>query len=362
MSKNPIYAVIMAGGTGTRLWPLSRQKTPKQTLAVNSERSLFQLAVDRVRPILPVDQILVITASKMASILAEQVPEIPSENYVIEPEGRGTAPVIALGAAVAQHMAGGQPATIICLAADHYIEDIAGFQQALKAAVEVAERGSIVTLGIQPTHAATGFGYIESGAELEAAQGQRVLETVKFKEKPSMDVAKELVADGKHFWNSGMFIWTTDRVETEFATQLPETAALVDKVRPVIGTDQMYPVLNELWPNCPSETIDYGIMEGASDIAVIPISVGWNDVGSWSAILDVMDVNEEGNVVREGDHVSIDSSGTLVQSKKLVATIGVDDLIIIDTDDALLICAKDKAQDVKKVVNYLKANKRSDLL
>ncbi len=361
MSKNPIYAVIMAGGTGTRLWPLSRQKTPKQTLAVNSERSLFQLAVDRVRPILPVEQILVITASKMAGILAEQVPEIPAENYVIEPEGRGTAPVIALGAAVAEHMAG-QTANIICLAADHYIEDVAGFQQALKAAVDVAERGSIVTLGIQPTHAATGFGYIESGAELDSAQGQRVLETIKFKEKPSMEVAEELVSDGKHFWNSGMFIWSTDRVRSEFESQLPETAALVDKVRPVIGTDQMYPVLNELWPTCPSETIDYGIMEGANDIAVIPISVGWNDVGSWSAILDVIDFNEEGNVVREGDHISINTSGTLVQSKKLVATIGVDDLIIIDTDDALLICAKDKAQDVKKVVDRLKAEKRSDLL
>ncbi len=360
MSKNPIYAVIMAGGTGTRLWPLSRQKTPKQTLAVNSDRSLFQLAVDRVMPILPVEQILVITASKMAAILAEQVPEIPAQNYIIEPSGRGTAPAIALGAAVAEHLAG-QDATIICLAADHYIEDVAGFQQALMAAVEVAERGSIVTLGIQPTHAATGFGYIESGAELESANGQGVLETVKFKEKPTLDVAQALVADGKHFWNSGMFIWSTARVKAEFERQLPETAALVDKVRDVIGSDALYPVLNALWPNVPNETIDYGIMEGADDIAVVPINVGWNDVGSWSAIFDVMDRSAADNAVRDGEHIAINTTNTLVQSKKLIATIGVDNLVIIDTDDALLICAKDQAQNVKQVVDQLKANKRTDL-
>jgi mannose-1-phosphate guanylyltransferase len=357
----PLYALIMAGGSGTRLWPLSRQKQPKQSLKLVGDRTMYQQAVDRLLPIMPADHIITITTADLADLMAEQAPEVPQQNIVIEPEGRGTAPVIGLGAHYARYLAGGD-AVVACLTADHHISKVDKFQQVLQAAAKVAERGQIVTLGIKPSFASTGFGYIQRGDALEGADGFEVYKAIKFKEKPSDQMAESFVADGQHSWNSGMFVWTTKRVVDEFARQLPETAAKLSEVARTFGSPQFTDTLARVWPTVPKETIDYGIMEGASDVAVIPVDIGWSDVGSWASLLDILEPDENGNVVMSGYHINVDTTGSLVKSDRLVATIGLNNVIIVDTEDSLLVCSRDRTQDVKRIVEHLQKQKEHQYL
>jgi len=352
----PIYALIMAGGSGTRLWPLSRQKQPKQALTLLGERTMFQMAVDRLLPILPPERIIVVTTTDLVDLLASQTPELPRQNFVVEPEGRGTAPVIALGALYAKHLAG-EDVTVACLTADHHIKEVSRFQRVLQAAAQLAEGGQIVTLGITPTFASTGFGYIQRGEGLGQVSGFEAYKAIRFKEKPSEEQAAELVADGQHSWNSGMFIWTSARVTAEFARQLPETSTKLAEVVTSFGTPGFDETLARVWPTVPKETIDYGIMEGAENVAVIPVDIGWNDVGSWASLLDILEPDEDGNVVLEGVHLSVDTNGSLIKSGRLVATIGLSNVIIIDTEDALLVCSRDRTQDVKRIVEKLQQQK-----
>lgn len=352
----PFYAIIMAGGSGTRLWPLSRQSRPKQSLKLIGERTMFQLAVDRLLPILPAERIVVVTTQELAQQLSEQSPQIPQKNFLIEPEGRGTAPVIGLGAAYAHHLNGGDT-VIACLTADHYIKDVSRFQKVLLASAKQAERGYIVTLGITPSFASTGFGYIERGEPLGKEEGFDVYRALAFREKPDEGTAQKFLEDGCHSWNSGMFVWTTKQVENEFARQLPETAKKLEEVSQAFGTDNFAKVMARVWHTVEKQTIDYGIMENAKDVAVMPVDIGWSDVGSWASLLDILEPDEHGNVVVDGDHLSVDSTGLLINSKKLVATIGVSNLVIVDTDDALMICPRDKSQDVKKIVERLQKQK-----
>lgn len=346
----------MAGGSGTRLWPLSRQSRPKQALKLIGDRTMFQLAVDRLLPILPAERIIVVTTADLADLLAEQSPTIPRRNFVIEPAGRGTAPVIGLGAAFARYLAGGE-AVVACLTADHHISDVAQFQRVLLAAAQVAESGQIVTLGIRPAFPSTGFGYIQRGGHLRSLGEFEVFEALRFKEKPNEELAAEFVGDGKHSWNSGMFIWTTTRVAEEFERQLPDTAAKLNQVAQSFGSPGIDHTLAQVWPTVAKETIDYGIMESARDVAVIPVDIGWNDVGSWSSLLDILEPDAEGNVIIGGEHLGVDTSGALVKSDRLVATIGLTNVIIIDTDDSLLVCSRERTQDVKRIVEKLQQQK-----
>ena len=352
----PLYALIMAGGSGSRLWPLSRQKRPKQALKLIGDRTMFQMAVDRVLPILPPERIIAVTTADQARLLAEQAPQVPRRNFVSEPDGRGTAPVIGLGGLYAKHLAGGE-AVVACLTADHYIRDVGQFQRVLLAAAQIAEAGQIVTLGIQPSFASTGFGYIERGESLGMAGEFNVYRASGFKEKPNEKVAASFMADGRHSWNSGMFIWTTRRITEEFGRQLPETATKLDQVALTFDTPDYVDTLDRIWPTVPKETIDYGIMEGAADVAVIPVDIGWNDVGSWAALMEILEPDAAGNVIIGGQHLGVDTAGVLVRSDRLVATIGLKDVIIIDTDDSLLVCSRERSQEVKLIVEKLQQQK-----
>jgi mannose-1-phosphate guanylyltransferase len=352
------HAVIMAGGSGTRLWPLSREKRPKQTLRLVGERTLFQHAVDRLVSLFPMERILVVTREEYAGLLQQQVPELPCENFILEPEGRGTAPAIGLAAV---HLARRDPqSSMAVLTADHFIADTVAFRQALSIAEQVAQAGYLVTLGIQPVFPSTGYGYIELGALLEPAllgsgMDQKVYQAVRFVEKPGLEAALQMVTGGGFVWNSGMFVWRVEDILREFEIQMPGLFAQLMAVSRAIGSREYSCVLHTTWPQVKKETIDYGVMEKAERVAVIPTSMGWVDVGSWVSLDQIHPQDDHGNVWT-GPHVDIDTHNTLVITDRphLTATIGVDGLVIVDTEDALLVCAKEREQEVRAVVNQLR--------
>lgn len=316
---------------------------------------MFQMAVDRLGPVVPSEQILIITAMDVAADIAKQAPSIPASNFILEPKARGTAPVIALGALYAEWLAGGE-AVIACLTADHYIRDTERFQDVLRNASEFAEEGSIVTLGITPTYPATGYGYIQHGDLQRQSGNLSMYEAVSFREKPDAELAARFLLDEQHTWNSGMFIWTTSRVREEFERQLPKTAKLLNQIRESLGTEQQNDVLSRVWPDVPRQTIDYGIMEGAENVSVIPVEIGWSDIGTWASLQEILGADQNGNTVVRGEHHAIDTHNTLVHAQRLVSTIGIENTIIVDTPDALLVCSSDRAQDVRQVVEFLRAH------
>jgi mannose-1-phosphate guanylyltransferase len=352
MTISNYYAVIMAGGGGTRLWPLSRQGRPKQTIPLLGDRTLFQIAVARLTPLLPPERILVVTNARFAEMLMPQAPEVPEANFVIEPAPRNTAP--ALGLAAVEVLRRDPQAVMACLTADHFIRDENRFRALLTAAHELALGDWLVTLGIEPTYAATGFGYIQRAGSLGRRGVFDVFEAARFREKPSQPEAEAMLADGQHSWNSGMFVWKAGRLLEEFEIQMPSFAR-------ALGQVQADPsALAAIWPHVPSTSIDYGVMEGASRVAVIPASgLGWNDVGSWESLFEVLPADGAGNVAIGTELLDIDTRHTLVHAarsgRRLVAALGVEDLIIVDTGDVLLICPKHRAQDVRAFVDALKS-------
>ena len=354
------YAVIMAGGSGTRLWPLSRKNRPKQALALVGEKTMFQIAVERVRPIFPLDRILVVTRREHASILMTQVPDLPVENFILESEGRGTAPAIGLAAI---HLQQRDPdATMAILTADHFISNTGQFCKVLNVAESLATDGNLVTLGVHPSTASTGFGYIEHGPKLEERDGFQIHTVKCFIEKPLLADAEKMVASGRYSWNSGMFIFQAGRMLEEFERQMPEFYARLMEIKHSMGRSDYPSLLETHWPRIPKQTIDYGVMEGAEHVTVIPVEIGWTDVGSWGSLFEVLPADESENVLL-GDHLDIDTRRTLVIGKnRLVATLGVKDLIIVDTEDALLVCSREHEQEVKLIVEKLQELQQSQLI
>ncbi len=350
------YAVIMAGGGGTRLWPLSRQSQPKQMLSLFDDRSLFQASVERLEGVFSCERTLVVTVEDQAKELREQCPDIPEENFLLEPMPRGTASVIGLAAIALKHR---DPHAIMAvLTADHYIGDEEKFRHALLAAREIAQDEYLVTLGIQPTYAATGYGYIQQGEALGTYGGLQAFRVLRFKEKPGDEQARQMLAAGDHAWNSGMFVWKVDRILEEFERQMPSLYSDLLEIDRAWKTSEQGSVVEKVWPGLKTETIDYGIMEGAEQVAVIPAADwNWSDVGSWDSLFEVLPTDPDGNIVMGGQHLGLDTSRSLVyvsQEHRLIVTIGVSDLVLVDTGDVLLVCHKEQAQKVRQVVDTLK--------
>ncbi|MEP7292019.1 MAG: mannose-1-phosphate guanylyltransferase [Chloroflexota bacterium] len=351
------YAVILAGGGGTRLWPISRNNQPKQLLPLVEESSMFRVSVERLAPLFTPEQIYVVTGQSFADAMRADTPEIPPENFIVEPQGRNTAPAAALAATII-HKRDPQ-ATIVLLTADHHIADKVGFRRVLQAAYTLAQEDYIVTLGISPSIPSTGFGYIQRGDALRQIDGFNTYVSRGFTEKPDADTAREFILSGEYSWNSGMFIWRADRALAEFQRHQPALYTGIMALHATVDTPDFAEKLNQIWETLPALPIDTAVMEKTDHIAVIPVDIGWSDVGSWDALYDVLDLDSDGNGFKgsSSNRLIIDTKNTLVYSDKLSVTIGVEDLVIVDTPDVLMVCHKDRTQDVKKIVEMLREMK-----
>lgn len=358
------YAVIMAGGGGTRLWPISRKDSPKQLLPLLGQETLFQSTVRRLENLFPPERILVVTVAEQAAQMQVQAPDIPIENYLIEPEPRGTASVVGLAAAVLKKR--DPEAMMAILTADHFIRNKDLFRYLIRTAFDVAAKGYLVTLGITPTFPSTGYGYIEQGEPLDGDYKYPVYAVERFKEKPDQETAEQLLRAGDHSWNSGMFVWKVDTILAEIERQMSELSKAVLSIADAWDTSDRNEVVSQHWTNLKSQTIDYGIMEKAERVAVLPAGgLGWSDVGSWDSLFEVLFPDINGNVQVNAQNLLLDTNNTLVYGKndeRLIVTIGLDDMVVVDSGDVLLICKIDQSQKVRDVVEHLKKHKQEKYL
>ncbi len=349
----PLLPVLLSGGSGTRLWPLSRESHPKQFLPLLGERSLLQLTWLRLQGLPGAESVLVVANEEHRFLVAEQLRQVgatPSA-LILEPVGRNTAPAIAVAAM--QAMAAGEDPILLVLPSDHVIADEPGFRDAVMRALPAAEAGRLVTFGIVPSAAETGYGYIKAGPDAEVRSVER------FVEKPDQETAARYVASGEYFWNSGMFAFKASRYLEELARTRPDIVEAARLAWSKASRDADFLRLDrESFSACPSDSIDYAVMEKTDSAAILPINVGWNDVGSWSALWSVIEQDGDGNAHR-GDVIARDCRDTLAMSdKRLVALIGLSGVVVVDTDDAILVADKDRVQEVKEIVATLKAGKR----
>lgn len=354
-----VTALIMAGGRGERFWPRSRKSLPKQFLSLTDDgKTMIQLTVERISPLVKLEDIYIATNKDYKQLALEQLPGIPEENILCEPVGRNTAPCIGLGAV---HMAKKyEDATMLVLPSDHQIKFTKMFLRTLEDACKLAEENTnLVTIGITPDYPETGYGYIKFDShEIEG----RAFKVERFVEKPSLEVAKEYLATEEYLWNSGMFAWKVSSILKNIKQFMPDTYERLMKIQEAIGNPEQEMVLEKEFHGMQSQSIDYGIMEKAKDIYILPGTFGWDDVGSWLAVERIQKTNEFGNVVN-GNIITVNTKNCIIQGgKKLIATVGLEDLIVVDTEDATLICAKDSAGDIKKVLENLKICNRDEYI
>ena len=354
-------AVIMAGGKGERFWPKSRSGLPKQFLSLTGDgKTMIQHTAQRLLPLLGYEDMFVVTNKEHTNLVQEQLPEIPPDNILAEPKACNTAPCIGFAAAVMSKKY--DDAIMLVLPSDHLIKSWEIYIDTLKQAAEVAkDDGNLVTIGITPTYPETGYGYINFVRD-EGERHKGVYAVKRFVEKPDVGTAKEYLASGKYLWNSGMFVWKLSTILNKFETLLPDIYSGIIKIAESFGTTEYERTLQHCFANFKPESVDYGIMERSDRIYTIPGSFGWDDVGSWLALDRINKTNDSGNMVH-GDVITIGTENTIILGgSKLIAAVGVESLIIVDTEDATLICAKDSAQDVKKVIENLKICNRNELL
>jgi mannose-1-phosphate guanylyltransferase len=349
------YAVIMAGGGGTRLWPLSRLKRPKQMLRVIGNRTLFQMTIDRLQGLFSLDHVLIVTSESQAREFMLQVPRLKKKNFLLEPEPKGTAAVICLAANILyQH---DENSIMAVLTADHIIKNPEAFRQCLIGAYKAALQDNLVTLGIKPTTAHTGYGYIQQGERLGVFDKINAFEVKQFKEKPKLRLAQKYLASGDHLWNSGMFIWKTTKILDSFQKIMPDH---YQKIRTIAANWRLFKRSESnqlLWKSLQQETIDFGIMEHAKNVVVMEaFDLGWSDLGSWESFFEIIDPNQEGNSISSKFVFTKKTKNSLIfqsDSKKLIVTLGLDDMIIVETRDAILICRKENVQEIRDLVREM---------
>ncbi len=351
-----MLALIMAGGSGTRFWPASRAANPKQFLRIAGEKSMLQLTFERLEPLVPAERTYVVTAASQAELVRQHLPQIPTENIIIEPFGMNTAPCIALGLAQLQKLYPGGESMVV-LPADHVIRDVPVFLKSLAQAEKVARSGALVTFGIVPDYPATGYGYIETGEELEPG----VLNVKRFKEKPDLATATEFLRQGSFLWNSGMFCWTLAAIEQAFGEFLPQALEIAHEVVELRANGAGEDEVAAAYARMPRIPIDIGIMEPARQRVAIPVSYGWSDVGSWKALADISEADDKQNSFKSTG-LALDARDNYVYSDKFVALIGVEGLCVVETPDAILVTTKARSEEVKSVVEHLQKQNREELL
>lgn len=352
-----MHAVIMAGGRGARFWPRSREERPKHLLDITSRKTIIQETVDRIKSLVLPENILIVTGKKHSRTLIEQLPEIPLRNIIIEPEGKNTAPCIGLAALHIRKKV--EDDIMIVLPSDHAIADSRKFVRVLKAAAKTASvNDALVTIGIKPFRPETGFGYIERGASLPNRSQEKIFRVKAIKEKPDFRHAKKFMESGRYYWNSGMFIWKASTILKSISLYLPllyEGLSVIDKK---LGSAGESATVKNVYKNISSISIDYGVMEKARNVFVVEGNFGWSDVGSWDALWEISAKDKNNNAfIGGGKVISEESGNSLVYSRqKLVALSGISDLIVVETEDALLICRRGNSQNVKDIVKALEKN------
>jgi mannose-1-phosphate guanylyltransferase len=344
----------MAGGIGTRFWPLSRKKNPKQYLKIVSEKSMIQMTVERLLSKIAMNDIYVVTSSDQAELVQRELPHLPLKNIIIEPFGRNTAPCIALSALYLSKSYP-QDELMFVLPADHVVQDVDKFLNYLEIGVVAAEESNLVTFGIEPEYPATGYGYIEAAEKYS----DTMFNVKQFKEKPDLETAKQFIKEGNFFWNSGMFLWRIDTILKSFEKYLPKISELLENISEkwvLNNTD-----ITAEYEQMPKIPIDIGIMEQAKKRIVVPVNFGWSDVGGWKALYDISEKDESQNVFKT-NCTELNSKGCLVISNKKVALIDVDDLVVVDSEDAILITKKDSSEKVKNIVSILEEKKEDKYL
>lgn len=342
-----MIALIMAGGSGTRFWPKSRKNNPKQFLNVLGSTSMIQKTVERLLSKIAMHDIYIVTTANQVSLVKQHLPRLPKENIIIEPFGMNTAPCIMLSVEfLKSRYADGE--IMLVLPADHVIRNIPGFLASLVPAEAEARKGRLITFGIMPDYPATGYGYIEAGGDI----APQVKEVLRFKEKPDVQTAEQFIAQGSFYWNSGMFCWSLKAITDAFLTHLPQAYNLGTEIADTWESQGYNADITELYQQMPKTPIDIGIMEKAESRGVIPVNYGWSDVGSWKALADISTHDPEGNHFTHGGK-AVFARGNYVNTSKWTAVIGLDDICLIETEDAILVCSKEKSEEVKKIVDYL---------
>lgn len=353
-----LYVVILAGGGGTRLWPKSREKTPKQFLRLYTQNTLMQDAYERISPLVSPDHVIVVSNKDYVEEVRKQLPQVPSENIIGEPAKRETAAAMLLGAMLAKHY--DPEAIVINQASDQILTNSEEFLHVVETASQVANDGSsIVTVGILPTFAHTGFGYIKIGDELSKVRKLPVFKVANFTEKPNEATAKAFIATGRYFWNANMYVWKASSLMDAFAKYSPAILETMMPLESVIGTSDFKQALETAYAKVEKISIDYAISEKAENLVLIPGDFGWNDIGDWKVVYDLRGKNDAGNVIltedEKGEVVCHDSHNNLVHTHdRLIALVGMEDTVVVDTGEILLVMPKSKSQDVKKIVEKLK--------
>lgn len=352
-----MYIVLMAGGAGTRFWPRSREDKPKQLLKLFGERSMLQQTYDRIKGLTENEKILVITAESLQAEVIKQLPDLPVQNIIAEPFGRNTAPCVALAATVINKREQGKTAVMSVLPADHLVNDENAFRNTLKTAAKYAiESQTLITLGIKPSYPETGYGYIQRTDNLVEVDKHKIYAVKTFAEKPNLETADRFLKSGDFYWNAGIFIWTTKTILNAFERQMPDLYDELPGIAEKVDSDDMSAAILKVYSTIKGISIDYGIMESAEHVSVIEADFDWNDVGSWEAVYNLSEKDKNDNALSASPAITIDANNNFFYSenKKLFAAIDVQNIVLVETKDAILICKKDDSQRVKEVVDKIR--------